>query len=303
MPKILIVGSVAFDTLHLAQGSFPKVLGGSATYASLAASHFAGVQLVGVVGKDFPQSAIDDLKGRGVDTAGLEIAEGETFHWEGRYTPDLVSRTSLRTDLNVFAAFQPKIPEAYRDTKYVMLGNIAPELQLDVLDQIRQPKFVIADTMNFWIDSKPAELAKVLRRIDLLVINEEEARQLSGKHHIAEVARELGRMGPKTVIVKRGEYGAMLFHEDCVFSAPGYPLETVLDPTGAGDSFAGGLIGYLARHDDLSEPSLRRAVIHGSTLASFSVEGVAVDRLLKLTTAEVGDRVKRFRRLVEFDHA
>ncbi len=300
MQPVLVVGSVAFDTIHNPFGSFPRVLGGSATYASLAASHFAPVRLVGVVGRDFPEETLAMLAGRGVDLAGLEVAEGETFHWEGRYSDDLSSRESLRTDLNVFADFRPRIPEGWRDSRFVMLGNIDPELQLEVLEQVRDPELVVADTMNFWIEGKLPELRKVLERIDLLVINEEEARQLSGEWHVTKVARALLAMGPRRVVVKRGEYGALLFEETDVFSAPAYPVEEVRDPTGAGDSFAGGLLGYVARHDHVSLELLRRAVVHGSAVASFCVEDVGPKRLLEVTPNRLEERFLAFGALAHF---
>ena len=300
MSSMLVVGSVALDTLHNVHGTHPMVLGGSATFAALAGSFYTDVRLVAVVGNDFPDEIVSTFRDRGIDVGGLEVAEGNTFHWEGRYTDDFTSRTSLKTELNVLADFQPKIPEAHRDTPYVMLGNIQPELQIDVLDQIRDPKVVIADTMNFWIESKLDGLKALLKRIDVLVINEEEARQLSGKHHIVAVAADLLQMGPKNVVIKQGEYGAMLFSENQVFSAPAFPLQTVQDPTGAGDSFAGGFLGYLAREGATDGQALRRAVIHGSALASFCVEGISVNRLLTVTEEDVEARVKAFQNLVAF---
>ncbi|MBO6940851.1 MAG: bifunctional hydroxymethylpyrimidine kinase/phosphomethylpyrimidine kinase [Deltaproteobacteria bacterium] len=301
MTDMLVVGSLALDTIHNAQGTHERVLGGSATFASLTGAFYTGVNLVGVVGTDFPDAIVHQLRERGVDTSGLEVAEGKTFHWEGRYTDDLTSRETIATDLNVFADFDPKIPEAFRDTPYVMLGNIAPELQLSVLDQIRNPKLVIADTMNFWIDGALESLKKLLKRVDVLVINEEEARQLSGRHHLIHVAGELLDMGPSTLIIKQGEYGAWLFAGEDVFSAPAFLLEAK-DPTGAGDSFAGGFLGYVASKDSTEPETLRAAVIHGSALASFCVEGVGPARLLELSKDEVEARVKEFQRLVDFSH-
>lgn len=301
MTDMLVVGSLALDTIHNAQGSHENVLGGSATFASLAGSFYTGVNLVGVVGTDFPDSIVQKLRERGVDTSGLEVAEGKTFHWEGRYTDDLTARETIVTELNVFADFDPKIPDAFRDTPYVMLGNIAPELQLSVLDQITEPKLVIADTMNFWIDGALDALKKLLKRVDVLVINEEEARQLSGRHHLIHVASELLDMGPSTLVIKQGEYGAWLFAGEDVFSAPAFLLEAK-DPTGAGDSFAGGFLGYVAKQNSTDPETLRSAVIHGSALASFCVEGVGPARLLELSEDEVQARVDQFRRLVDFSH-
>lgn len=299
MSSMLVVGSVAFDTLHNSRGSFPRVIGGSATYASLAGSFFTEVQLVGVVGKDFPEELVQTMRERGVDCDGLEVADGPTFHWEGRYTDDLTSRTSLKTELGVFADFNPKIPEKFRGTPFVMLGNIAPELQLSVLDQVQSPKLVVADTMNFWIDGARPALEKLLRRVDVLVINEEEARQLTGKHHMVQVAAKLLDMGPKTAVIKQGEYGAWLFAGEHVFNAPAFLLESV-DPTGAGDTFAGGFLGYIARAGKLDPETFKQAVIYGSAVASFCVEGIAVERLLHLTREEIVDRVHAFRKLVDF---
>jgi sugar/nucleoside kinase (ribokinase family) len=301
MSSMLVVGSVAQDTIHNHLGSHPYVLGGSAVFASLAASLFTKVQLVGVVGDDFPKEAVALLQRKGIDTSGLEIvAGGKTFHWEGRYSPDLTSRESMKTELNCFADFHPKIPAAQRNTPYVMLGNIHPSLQVEVLDQMERPKLVIADTMNFWISGTPKELAKMLARIDLLVINEEEARQLSGIHNISKAASALRAMGPRLVVIKRGEYGALLFDGESVFSAPAFPVEDVADPTGAGDTFAGGLLGYLAREDRVDGVSLRRAVIYGSVIASFSVEGVSVDRLVQVSSSDVASRYAAFARLAHF---
>ncbi|MBX3250465.1 MAG: sugar kinase [Myxococcales bacterium] len=299
MSSMLVVGSVAFDTLHNARGSFPKVIGGSATYASLAGSFFTDVQLVGIVGRDFPDELVQTMRSRGIDCDGLEVADGPTFHWEGQYTDDLTSRTSLKTELGVFADFDPKIPERFRQTPFVMLGNIAPELQLSVLDQVERPKLVVADTMNFWIDGARPALEKLLRGVDVLVINEEEARQLSGHHHLVRVASALLDMGPRTLVIKQGEYGAWLFAGENIFNAPAFLLEAV-DPTGAGDAFAGGFLGYVARHGNTEPETLRQAVIYGSAVASFCVEGIAVERLLSLSREDIVLRVQRFRDLVDF---
>ncbi len=297
---MLVVGSVAFDTIHNALGTHEKVVGGSATYASIAGSLFSDVQLVGVVGKDFPDATVAALREKGIDTGGLEVdASGDTFHWEGKYTDDLTARETLRTDLNVFANFQPKIPENFRKTPFVMLGNIAPALQISVLDQVEKPELVIADTMNFWIDGALDDLKELLKRVDVLVINEEEARQLSGQHHLIHVSAELLKMGPQTLIIKQGEYGAWLFVGDEVFSAPAFLLEAK-DPTGAGDSFAGGLLGYLASKGEVTPENLKSAVIHGSAVASFCVEGVGPERLLKLTKEELAERVAQFRKITDF---
>lgn len=301
MSSMLVVGSVAFDTLHMPSGSFEKVLGGSATYASLAASHFAPVRLVGVVGRDYPESAIQRFRDHGVDTGGLEVDNsGDTFHWEGRYSEDLASRTSLRTDLNVFASFNPKIPQAFRNTPYVLLGNIHPALQLEVLRQVVKPKLVVADTMNFWIGGERAALVKTLAEVDLLVVNDEEARQLSGVNNLVNAARALMALGPRIIVIKKGEHGAVLFEGDKIFSAPAYPTGDVVDPTGAGDTFAGGMLGYLVSQDDLHNGTLRRAVVYGSALASFCVEGIGTDRLAAVERGEIAARYAAFRSLVHF---
>jgi sugar/nucleoside kinase (ribokinase family) len=255
------------------------------------------VRLVGVVGKDFPREAVDMLRGRGIDTTGLEVANGETFHWEGRYSDDLTSRETIQTDLNVFADFNPKIPVTFRDSEFVMLGNIAPELQLHVLEQIDNPKLVIADTMNLWIDTALDALKELLTRVDILVINEEEARQLTGFHHPLAVAEALRTFGPETVIVKRGEYGALLFLEEDIFCAPAYPLKAVADPTGAGDSFAGGFLGYLAEN---GHTDLRQAVICGSATASFCVQDVGTGALQDLSREHLEKRIHDFRELTCF---
>jgi sugar/nucleoside kinase (ribokinase family) len=296
----LIVGSIAFDTLHIGGRCHSKVLGGSATYASLAAAHFAPVQLVGVVGKDFPDAATRLLRERGVDLAGLEVANGDTFHWEGRYSDDLSSRETLRTDLNVFADFKPKIPATFRSAPYVMLGNIDPTLQIEVLDQIERPRFVLADTMNLWIDIRNAELKQLCARVDMLVLNDEEARQLTDLKNVVAAARALQALGPKHVIIKKGEHGALLFQHDDMFALPALPLSNVVDPTGAGDTFAGALIGQLARLDDLSSASLRRAVVYGSVVASFCVQGIGMDRLVSTPASEVQERFEQFRKLTQF---
>jgi sugar/nucleoside kinase (ribokinase family) len=296
----LIVGSIAFDTLHLAGKCHPKVLGGSAVYASLAAAQFTKVQLVGVVGEDYPDSATQLLRERGVDLAGLEVTRGDTFHWEGRYSDDLSSRETLRTDLNVFADFKPKIPAAFRRAPFVMLGNIDPTLQIDVLQQIDKPTFVLADTMNLWIDIRHAELTKLCARVNMLVLNDEEARQFTQRGNLVHAAKALRELGPEYVIIKKGEHGALLFHGDEAFALPALPLSNVVDPTGAGDTFAGALIGHLARSSAVSPLELRRAVAYGSVLASFCVEGVSVERLSTAAAAEVQARFESLKRLTSF---
>ena len=297
---VLIVGSMAFDDLELPTGSFKDVVGGSATYGAYAASVFSPVRLVAVVGHDFPEAQLAALRERGAETDGVAKADGKTFRWAGRYSQNLTSRETLDTQLNVFATFDPKLPASYRATPLVLLGNIHPALQVSVLDQIERPKLVVADTMNFWIEGEPKALAAMMKRIDLLVINEEEVRQLAGEHNVAKAARAVRAMGPKHIIVKRGEYGALLFDDEGAFFAPAYPLEEVIDPTGAGDSFAGGLMGYLARDGHVTPRSLRRAIMVASACASFCVEAVGTDRLAKLTAADVATRLSAFRSLIHF---
>jgi sugar/nucleoside kinase (ribokinase family) len=301
-PPVLIVGSMAFDDLELPSGTARDVIGGSATYSAFAASMFAPVQLVAVVGGDFPKSALDALDRRGVDVSGVERAEGKTFRWAGRYAHNLASRTTLDTQLNVFADFRPKLPDAYRDSSFVLLGNIHPSLQLEVLAQTRAPRFVAADTMNFWISGERATLGKMLKKIDTLVINDEELRQLAEEHNIKRAAQAVLGMGPKRLVVKRGEYGAMLFDEHGVFFAPAYPLEAEVDPTGAGDTFAGALIGTLAREPEIDGKSLRHALMLAATVASFCVEGVGTSRIAELGKRDVAARLAELRTLVHFGH-
>jgi sugar/nucleoside kinase (ribokinase family) len=299
--NLLVVGSMAFDDLEMPSGTYKDVLGGAATYSSLSASLLAkGVRLVGIVGEDFHDAHLDMLRERAIDTLGVEKVKGKTFRWHGRYAADLMSRTTLDTQLNVFADFNPKIPESYRSTPFVLLGNIHPQLQIDVLNQVERPKLVAADTMNFWISGEPKILAEMLKRIDLLVINDEEARDLSGIQNIAKAAKDILKRGPSRLIIKRGEFGALLFDELGTFFCPGYPLEEVLDPTGAGDTFAGGLMGYVARHADPSPLALRRAMFFGSALASFCVEDIGTKRIGKVTRNELTARIDGFARLVDY---
>jgi sugar/nucleoside kinase (ribokinase family) len=307
---ILIVGSMAFDDLELPTGSVRDVVGGSATYSSFAAASLLGpslpksaVRVVAVVGDDFSEATLAAMRDRGIDTEGVERAAGRTFRWAGRYDADLVHRTTLDTQLNVFAAFRPKIPAGYRGSPLVLLGNIHPALQLEVLGQVERPRLVVADTMNFWISGEPALVGEVLKRVDVLVINDEEARQLSGHHNIRRAARAILERGPKRLVIKRGEHGALLFDEVGVFAAPGFPLEDVIDPTGAGDSFAGGFVGYLAQQDELGPMALRRAMIHGTATASFCVEAVGTARISAVSRADVTARVAEIHGLYEFGGA
>jgi len=298
--SLLCVGSIAFDDLEMPTGSYKNVLGGAAMYSGLAASLLAPVRLVGIVGSDYDDAHLEMFRKRGIDTEGVERVQGKTFRWHGRYADDLMSRTSLDTQLNVFADFRPKIPASYRSTPYVLLGNIHPTLQVDVLNQVDKPKLVAADTMNFWISGEPKALAEMLKRIDLLVINDEEARELSGIHNITKAAADIRKRGPKELIIKRGEFGAMLFDSGGTFFVPGYPLEEVLDPTGAGDTFAGGLMGYIARHDDTSTHAIRRAMFFASSLGSFCVEDIGPRRLQAITARDLSKRIEQFRSLVDY---
>ncbi len=299
--SLLVVGSVALDSLETPFGRRDEILGGSACYFSTCASYFGPVRVVAVVGEDFPQEHVDFLASRGVDTAGLVRKPGRTFRWKGRYEFDLNTAHTLDTQLNVFADFQPDLPAAWRDTEYVFLGNIDPDLQRAVLDQVRGPRFVACDTMNFWITSKRDSLLQTLKRVDLLFVNDAEARQLSGEHNIVKAARRILTFGPRAVVIKRGEYGALYFSGEEVFSASAYPLPDVFDPTGAGDSFAGGFMGYLARRRSEEPQVMRRALVVGSVLASFAVEQFSLDRLRTLTSAEIRGRYAEARRLAHFD--
>ena len=299
--SVLVVGSVAFDALETPYGKVDRTLGGAATYFSLAASFFTPVRLVAVVGEDFTAAHFRVFRGRRIDTTGLERAPGKTFFWAGRYNANLNGRTTLATDLNVFASFQPKLPASYRDSPFIFLANIDPTLQLSVLQQTRRrPKLVALDTMNYWIDRTPSELQKTLKHVEVLLVNDDEARQLTGEYNLLRAAVRIFRMGPGTIVIKRGEHGALMIHRRFVFSVPGYPLEQVHDPTGAGDAFAGGFMGYLASVGRLGEHSLRRAMVYGSVLGSFTVERFGVDRLRTLTRREIEARARRFRKLTAF---
>ena len=299
--SVLVVGSVALDSVETPFGKADEVLGGSANYFAASASHQTPVQLVGVVGSDYPVEKLDALKSRGVDFAGLEHMEGESFRWRGRYRHDLNSAETLETRLGVFSHFKPKIPAQFRTAEYVFLANIDPRLQLDVLSQVERPKLVACDTMNFWIESRRADLLTLLGKVDLITLNDGEARQLTEKSNLVHAARWILERGPKTVLIKKGEHGAFMFTKETVFFAPAYPLESVFDPTGAGDSFAGGFMGWLARTGDLSEQNMRRAVVIGSAMGSFVVEGFSITRLLEVTPADIDRRVAEFHQLVAFD--
>jgi sugar/nucleoside kinase (ribokinase family) len=301
MGKLLVVGSVALDTVKTPFGEGTEVLGGSATYFSTAASYFTSVDLIAVVGEDFPAEHVKFLESRGIDLAGLERRPGKTFRWRGEYSHQLNEARTLDTRLNVFETFRPKIPEQYRTPDVLFLGNIDPELQLDVLHQVKRPALVACDTMNFWINGKQEALWKVLERIDVLLINDGEARALGGDPNLVKVAKKILARGPKHLIVKRGEYGVLLFSEKQVFGAPAYPLEEVRDPTGAGDTFAGGFLGYLAATGNRSAEAIRQGIIFGSVMASFTVEAFSLDRLKILDYKEIEERFRSFKRLTHFE--
>ena len=298
---VLVVGSVALDSVETPFGKADEVLGGSATYFSSSASHFAPVQFVGVVGNDYPVDQLGVLSARGVDLAGLEQVTGTSFRWRGRYRHDLNSAETLETLLGVFSDFRPKIPAQFRQAPFVFLANIDPRLQLQVLDQVESPRLVACDTMNFWIESRRPDLLELLGRVDLITLNDGEARQLTERTNLVQAARWILERGPRFVLIKKGEHGAFMFTRDSVFFAPAYPLESVFDPTGAGDSFAGGFIGYLAATGDLSERAMRRAVVVGSAMGSFAVEKFSNVRLLEISRDDIERRVQEFRQLVAFD--
>lgn len=299
--SILVVGSVAFDSVETPFGKADDVLGGSATYFSTAASYFSDVKLVAVVGEDFPQEHIDFLKNKGVDVNGLQRTAGKTFRWQGRYDYDLNEAHTLATHLNVFERFKPEIPATHRKSPYVFLANIDPDIQWNVLEQVERPKFVACDTMNFWIEGKPDALKRLLSKVNLFVLNEGEAREFAKEPNLVKAAKQILSYGPKTLIIKRGEYGALMFNGNSVFSAPAYPLESIFDPTGAGDSFAGGLMGYLANTDNTSESNIRQAIIFGSVMASFNVEDFSLNRMKTLTLKEIHERYKEFKQLTHFE--
>jgi sugar/nucleoside kinase (ribokinase family) len=299
--SLLVVGSVALDTIETPFGRAQDTLGGSATFFSAAASFFCKVHVVGVVGDDFPVRELSFLESRHVDLSGIEQKAGESFRWSGVYNYDLNSRETLETRLGVFAEFKPKIPDSVRDARWLFLGNIDPVLQLDVLRQVSQPELVVCDTMNYWIESKRDDLLRLLERVDVLMVNDSEARELSGEFNLLKAARWIQSRGPAMVVVKKGEHGAILFTGDLIFYAPGFPLEEVFDPTGAGDAFAGGFVGYLARTESMTPDNLRRAVVTGSALGSFAVERFGVERLRYLTRGEIFERVTHFRELTAFE--
>jgi sugar/nucleoside kinase (ribokinase family) len=299
--SLLVVGTVALDSVKTPFGTVDNALGGSATYFSTSASYFTDVRLVAVIGEDFPKEHIQFLKSKNIDTRGLEVQKGETFRWKGEYGYDLNEAHTLATDLNVLATFNPNIADDYKTSDVVFLANVDPEIQLDVLRQVAKPKLVACDTMNYWISSKLDALKRTLKEVDLLTINEAEIRQLAGESSLVKAAKSVQAMGPKVIVVKQGSYGALMFNGHSVFSAPAYPLESVFDPTGAGDTFAGGFMGYLASTMNFSEDSLRKAVIFGSVMASLNVEAFSLDRLRSLDYKEIEDRYREFKKLTHFE--
>jgi len=304
MNKLLIVGTVAFDAIETPFGKTDKILGGAATFIGLSASYFdVDAAIVSVVGDDFPQEYLDLLTDRNIDISGIEIVKGgKTFFWSGRYHNDLNSRDTLETQLNVLADFKPVVPEKYKDADVVMLGNLHPMVQMGVLDQLtQQPKLIVLDTMNFWMDCALTELLQVIKRVDVITINDEEARQLSGEYSLVKAAAKIHQLGPKYVVIKKGEHGALLFEGKEIFFAPALPLEEVFDPTGAGDTFAGGFSGYIAQSENISFDNMKNAIIYGSNLASFCVEKFGTERMIGLEKEEVYDRLKQFRSLTQFD--
>lgn len=302
--SLLIVGTMAFDALETPFGKVDRIIGGSGTYAAWAASNFTQpVRQVSIVGGDFPESDIEALRARGVDFEGVEVVpDGKSFFWSGKYHLDMNTRDTLVTELNVLAQFDPKIPESYQGSDFVMLGNLAPAIQISVINQLRdRPKLIIMDTMNFWMDIAMDDLKTALGMVDLLMVNDSEARQLSGEHSIVKAAKKIQAMGPRFLIIKKGEHGALLFYGDQIFSAPALPLEDVFDPTGAGDTFAGGFIGYLTRINDISFESMKAAVIIGSAMASYCVEKFGPTRLTEITATDIDNRVNEFVTLSNFD--
>lgn len=302
--KLLVVGTVAFDAIETPFGKTDKILGGAATYIGLSAAQFKNVNagIVSVIGEDFPQEYIELLRSNNIDLSGLETVKGgKTFFWSGRYHNDMNSRDTLDTQLNVLADFQPVVPDHFKDAEIVMLGNLHPAVQLSVIDQVSNPKLIVLDTMNFWMDTTWDLLQEVIAKVDVITVNDEEARQLSGEYSLVKAAKKINEMGPKYVVIKKGEHGALLFYNEEMFFAPALPLEEVFDPTGAGDTFAGGFSGYLASTGDISFESMKKAIIHGSNLASFCVEKFGTERMQTLNTSEVTERLKHFKALTQFE--
>ena len=304
MSKLVIVGTVAFDAIETPFGKTDKILGGAGTFIGLAASNFnVDSSVVSIVGGDFPQEYLDLLSDRNIDVSGIEIVkDGKTFFWSGKYHNDMNSRDTLVTELNVLEHFNPVVPEDYKDAEVVMLGNLHPAVQMGVLNQMnKKPKLVVLDTMNFWMDCALEDLHNTIKHVDVITINDEEARQLTGEYSLVVAARKIHEMGPKYVVIKKGEHGALLFHDDNVFYAPALPLEEVFDPTGAGDTFAGGFTGFLAKTEDYSFENMKKAIIYGSTLASFCVEKFGTERMVNLKDEDIQKRLRQFKQLTQFD--
>ena len=302
--SLLVIGSVAFDALETPFGKTDKIIGGSATYGSLSASYFTkNINLVAVVGDDFPAEKIELMQKHGINTEGLQIKKGEkSFFWSGRYHNDMNSRDTLVTELNVLADFDPIIPESYQNCEFLFLGNLTPQIQQIVINRLKnRPRLIVMDTMNFWMEIALDDLHKTLKMVDVLTINDEEARQLSGEYSLVKAAKKIMAMGPQFLIIKKGEHGALLFHKDQAFFCPALPLEEVFDPTGAGDTFAGGFMGYIAKTEDVSFENMKRAIVYGSAMASFCVEKFGTERIVNLTESEITDRVKQFKQLSQID--
>jgi sugar/nucleoside kinase (ribokinase family) len=298
--SIVVVGSIAYDSVETNRGKVENALGGAALYFAHSASFFSKVNMVGVVGSDFDLHQISYLKDKGVDISGIEVVEGKTFRWGGRYHKNMNSRDTLFTELNVFGDFQPKIPAPFKQSDIVFLANIHPDLQLDVLNQVEKPKSVIMDTMNFWISGSRKSLVKLLKKVNILIINDEEAKELAETDNLINATRIIRGMGPQTLIIKKGEHGALMFHEQSVFAAPAYPLEDVVDPTGAGDTFAGGVVGYLDKSQNFSDESLRKAIVYGSIMASFTCEDFSFNRLKTLNDKQIEERYLDFAKMTIF---
>ena len=303
MSQLVAVGTVAFDAIETPFGKTDKILGGAATYIGLAASHLnVDVALVAIIGDDFPKSFLDTFESRNINIDGVEIVSGgKSFFWSGRYHHDMNSRDTLATELNVLTQFEPKVPSDYKEADVLLLGNLNPEAQLAAISQMNNPKFIIMDTMNYWMNTSMAALKEVIARVDAITINDEEARQLSGEYSLVKAANKIQTMGPKFVIIKKGEHGALLFHREQVFFAPALPLEEVFDPTGAGDSFAGGFAGYLAKTEDFSFENLKSAIVYGTALASFCVEAFGTERLLEINNMDIQRRLSMLKSLMQFD--
>jgi sugar/nucleoside kinase (ribokinase family) len=298
--SILAVGSIALDTIKTPFGKAKNIPGGSASYFALSAINFCPVSIVAVIGADFPKKDISLLNKKNIDTKGLRVEDGKTFHWEGEYGWDFSNPKTIKTDLNVFADFDPKISESHKNSGYLFLANIDPLIQLKVLKQVKNPKLIACDTMNYWIENRNKELLKLLKKVDILIINESESRELTNKSNLVNAAKDMLRLGPKIVVIKKGEHGVLLFTKNGIFTTPAYLIESISDPTGAGDTFAGGFIGYLAKSKSLTEASLRRAAIYGTIMATFAVEDFGLNKLKNITNLDIAERIMRFKKITRF---